>query len=883
MSVSTSAVASVPDHSRPGRAWSRVASFLALAALGQLGLTVIAALGFQHELLRWDDVVMLWHDMQRHEGWSALVHLFEQQNEHRIVFPRLLFAADTAWCAASGQLMYGSLVLLQLLHVWVLAAIAWHGRRQPPAHRVAMVALVALMLFSCHQLENFVWRVQASSILVYLAASVAVLGLLACARNRACGRRIAARVCLGVSLGAGFVANFSRADGNLVWPILVLLAWALRLPRMHLVVLAAWGAACIASYFHGYETPPRGLPPWTVLRHYPGRVLAFVTAFLGAPATYFGVAATLVVGAIGLLLGATLLARAVAVWWRARRGGPPDGRPASDLGLLAVMAFAFGSAAVTGLGRGHGPLDGALVFRYATPALLYWAALLPLLAGGWAETPRASWARTSGLAAVVVFAGGVLAQQATAIDRHRHVARELEVATMALLTGVADIPALSAFNLPKPFLGEVVDFMRTQRLSVFRRGQHEQLGQPLLTHASPVTTSDLRGAITAVRALASPATGVEVRGWISVCPATSAPAPILLVAADTVVGFASCRFVERDAGGGLEWVGYARPGRDAAAELSAFALCDDDGRVAALPGRLEPPPLVDAADDSLAGAMARALLGPPRTFRDAFRAVTEPIRASIGLPLPAEVRAAATRVAGATTLVEAMPGTAGAMRLRGHVARGAVDAATGILVVDAAGRIVGAGRPNEPATTGASDVAWTAWAIVRDQGPVPQVLFVDAGGVRTLPLPPATPDVATASDDAPVIEAPLRSDGAWESASELAWFVPAPDDGPVVDSWAGSDRNQGTCRLGPIQLQPGQRFGLPVLIGPDAQGQTVRVVDVGSGEVLATLDSTAFRGAWRVWRVDVARQGARRVQVEATDRGVGYGQWCALGRLRWLP
>ena len=75
-----------------------------VAAVGQVVVTVVAALRNQHLLLRWDDVFMLWHDMQPQGGWHEVGRLFAQQNEHRIVFPRLLFWADTVWASASGRI-----------------------------------------------------------------------------------------------------------------------------------------------------------------------------------------------------------------------------------------------------------------------------------------------------------------------------------------------------------------------------------------------------------------------------------------------------------------------------------------------------------------------------------------------------------------------------------------------------------------------------------------------------------------------------------------------------------------------------------------------------------------------------------------------------------
>jgi hypothetical protein len=120
----------------------------------------------------------------------------------------------------------------------------------------------------------------------------------------------------------------------------------------------------------------------------------------------------------------------------------------------------------------------------------------------------------------------------------------------------------------------------------------------------------------------------------------------------------------------------------------------------------------------------------------------------------------------------------------------------------------------------------------------------------------------------------------WTKPGELSWYLPPPDAGPVFDSWAGSDRNRGQCRFGPVAVAASS-LGIPVLIGPDASGQQVRVVDAETGALLARAPVSALRGCWRTWRVDLDA-GIRRIAVEAEDDGAGWGQWTARGEPRWL-
>lgn len=575
--------------------WLTIA--FALAALAQVALTVWAAWDTRHELPRWDDGWLLRQDLLLEPGELGLTQLFSQQSEHRIPFPRLFFRADLMWADGSGAFLVTSLLLLQLIHVAVLVAISGCCRApallqtsrvalgKPGLERQVIAGSIAtLMLFSCNQLENFNWRVQISSILVYLTASLSLWALLAWHQRVGDGQRHSSGGALPltrrwwtlpgpwfgvISLVSAFVANYSRADGNLIWPLIGLVAWRLALPRRFLCVLAACGVASVTFCFWDYTTPVQQTAPWTVLVHGLPRATVYFFVFLGAQASTLGVTAAGAAGTIGVLVAAVYV-----VGVATRRLDAPAG-----VGLVAVLLFAAGSGAVTALGRSVGPLESALTYRYATPALLFWAALLMLVIDSLTRrVPASRRLRVLAWSALIFFVGLGLAGQATVIEGHRAIARDLERATMALLSRVCDIPAFNFFSPPRPDFAETVELLRQHR----------------------------------------------------------------------------------------------------------------------------------------------------------------------------------------------------------------------------------------------------------------------------------------------------------------GWFLPTPDRGPVCDSWAGRDGNQGRCVLGPCRMDGTRGLGVPVLVGPDAGGQAVRIRDADSGQALATLEVAAFRGCWRVWHFALADGVSRSVVVEAEDRGSDWGQWLALGRLHWL-
>ncbi|MEZ5966442.1 MAG: hypothetical protein R3F56_21580 [Planctomycetota bacterium] len=853
-----------------------LAAGLTAAAVFQLALCVVSALHLRHDLPRWDDVKILWKDLLHARdglGWSDL---FGQQNEHRIPFPRLFFRADWAWAGATGRLMLAAQLSLQVLHVVVLALVCRHLRwRHRPAF-VAMTAAVTLLLFSCHQLENFVWRVQISSVLVYMAASASFWLVLECSAQRSAGRRVRARVAGVAALAAAFVANYSRADGNLVWPLMVLLAWRLSLPRWIVAVIAAVGALSVGAYFVGYTTPPLHTSPlWTLVHDFP-RAVAFACVFLGAQVADLGVTAAGVVGAVGVVIVAASVA-AVALG-RVRSPGAAA--------CVAVMLFACGSAGVTALGRSMDPLQAALAHRYATPALLMWAGLVPIAIELLVAAGRRTLWRTTGWVVVLAFLGVGLIQQGRAVERHQRTMHGLERATMAVASRVCDLAALYTFCPPQPHLAEIVDSWRSHRVSVFRAPTFDLLGRVLAEHTTlgraDTASVGARGAITAAVAVAGPSGGVEVRGWIATSPDTTAAAPVVLTDRGVVVGFASCRIEPPRADGTLAWVGYARTVDRVAPLLEAHVFVGAGEQVLPLEGAVQAPSVSDPRDDSLAHAMAAALVGPPLpSFEGEFLAALGPWAAAVGQRLDVP---GASDVAGAVDVVEARPGRSGAVRLQGWVDAEIAAVPRSLVLLDDQDRLVGGGRlaAAEPRNAPLRQ-SWTGWAVSGDSGVLPSPYFVAAGSAPLRLQAGGAGDsgaLVSLADLDRRVETRVTVTGAWTRDGELTWFLPLPDAMPIADSWAGSDRNLGSCTLGPFPLHD-RALGIPVLVGPDAKGQIVRAFDAVTGAELETLDTGACRGRWRVWRLRPTGEHTA-VLVEAEDRGSGWGQWQALGPPHWL-
>ena len=282
--------------------------------------------------------------------WSGnLAGLFEQHNEHRLVFNRCVVVAvaffagsiDFRWLIAIGNIgLIGLFVVVCRLHTEQRGKI--------------MVALpVALLMFSFQNWENMTWAL--ASLQNYYGALFSVLAL--CLLPKQSSRLF---VC---GLAFATMASFTMGNGMLVFPVAAAwyvwrLAAAVRGPQSmrpslaRLATIGAVAAAVAVVYAYRYVPPPQHPGVCEDLRR-PGRIVAYFLAFLGSY-TVFRPAAILTGAAICVLF---------AIMLRRRRW---QTNPETYLILLYVL----GSAALAAITRSGFGIEQAVTSRYRILALL---------------------------------------------------------------------------------------------------------------------------------------------------------------------------------------------------------------------------------------------------------------------------------------------------------------------------------------------------------------------------------------------------------------------------------------------------------------------------------------------------------------------------------
>ena len=300
------------------------------------------------------------------QGTLQLSDLFAQQNNHRMLFPRLLTLANAALFHWNRIVeMYVTAVLLTLC-AWILFRFV----RSYWAHPLTPLLFVpiAWMLFSWRQWENLLWGI---GTMFSLLVTGAVLAFCLLHRTRTSDRFASAAAV------AAFVASFSQGGGLLVWPIGLAQLLLQRLrggtdDRPGPGAFAVWtGAATLtgALFFFRYgglRVPwPTGLAYMT--RH-PGVAVSYVATMIGSPLSDRN--------PIAESLGVVVMALGAWAVFRLRRANKELVAAAPLLAFLVLTLLAAVTACDYRMGLGLGQ---ALSSRYCSLTMLGLVALYALL------------------------------------------------------------------------------------------------------------------------------------------------------------------------------------------------------------------------------------------------------------------------------------------------------------------------------------------------------------------------------------------------------------------------------------------------------------------------------------------------------------------------
>ncbi len=394
--------------------------------------------------------------------------LWRQHNEHRIVFPEIVFALDMLWLHGREIL---PLALSFLCYFGVWAVLAWTLFSERSLTAILLAGIVmgwegsAVVLASAFLLQ---WTLMQLAVVLSFA--------------------FLTRRWVAAAIIAAIVATYSSGNALLLWPLLLIAGALLSLARRQMAVLAVAAGLSIGVYFIGYHFSGN-LNLRNFIFH-PLYSAEFIGAYLSMP---FG---AMKAPGFGVWVGLTTLLIAILLLIIAARTGLLVSR--AGIVLFGSYAFTVVTALLTAAGR-MDPADprfsAAETARYVSVPLANWAVFVCLCL--WIASKR-DWkfASPPAIAFVVIVLLLIYIPKLRwwLDDKDRTIAGE-QLAALGIEDGLQD-GTLILKIFPQPaFVRLLLPELRSERLSIFHNRRDKWRGQPL-TKFSKILSTRGSGAIT---------------------------------------------------------------------------------------------------------------------------------------------------------------------------------------------------------------------------------------------------------------------------------------------------------------------------------------------------------------------------------------------------
>ena len=390
------------------------------------------------------------------------------------------------------------------------------------------VGLTAFCLFCPSQGENFVWGFQVCFVLPQLLATLSFVALLLYwLESQQHPDKLPSSKFLLVSIVAALGANYSLANGNLLWPLLVAAALYLRLRVAAVLSFAITGVVSTGLYLYRYARPQYHADPIASLGA-PLSLLKYWALYFVSSWTHrnIRVPELIALAVLAIVVMELLPALSCARAFRA-----------FAIQLVLTMVFCAATALITAAGRLNFGTQQAFASRYQTVALLFWCCLGLLLLGSTFSNPRMRYSfLVAQVCLLAVFVRGSAIARYPIGEARQH-GFTLNAAAAALLTNVNDPvqlkEAYSHVELPL----EIAPYMKVHRLSVFSDHVASQLGKPLESVFSLAALDDCAGILESVVPIDyASGRGLRVAGWAWDTKHAKPPSEIVITTNGIITG-----------------------------------------------------------------------------------------------------------------------------------------------------------------------------------------------------------------------------------------------------------------------------------------------------------------------------------------------------------
>jgi hypothetical protein len=523
------------------------------ACIGLVFLLLLAAWAAYSWVLTIERIVRYYNPLPVWDYWNVVQHLPQyrafdlrvlwiQHNEHRILFPEIVFAIDML-LLHGRQILPLAISFLCYFSTWLV--MSWTILSDRSLSRTTRYSAI---LLACVVIG---WQGSAAVLAVPFLlqwtltqfASVGALALIIPLN------KTSRTFYLAGTVACATIATYSSANGLTLWPVILLACVLLRLRGRYILVIAIAAIINISLYFIGYHFTHQ-LDLSTLFSH-PVYFLGFLSSYMSMPFGRLKPGNLCVwTGFLNLALFFYLLA--ISVRARLLASAPA-------IVLFGYFVFTLLTALLTAAGRMN-PNDmtftAAMASRYLNIPLANWGALIIALI--WLSG-RCGWRLMSPriiLVTATVLLLLILPKFARWLYTNDVFFARQQWATLSVENGLFD-PEIARNLHPSPaFIKSLIQRLRDDHLSLFYRGYSGLLGQPLTSRFPQPSTRSRLGGVMRTFPVSG---GLEIVGW------TDGPRPqrfVFVDESDRIVGLGrklpagSPPSFSQEAPSSLAWVGF---------------------------------------------------------------------------------------------------------------------------------------------------------------------------------------------------------------------------------------------------------------------------------------------------------------------------------------
>jgi hypothetical protein len=282
-------------------------------------------------------------------GHLSLHDLWQQHNEHRIFFPRIvmmLLAIITHW---NTRVEAFAGFLIAVLGFIIFCLIFRQAQKKLTIGATLLTALFSVIWFSPVQYDNWLWGWQIQWFLCVLGVMIVTYSIGLIVKERGVGAKS-----LVFLLAGGILAQYSLGGGILIWPIAIAALCYLRISKKNILLSSGVAVLTTALYYFNYQNPQG--PSKSLAIHQPVNFIKYFFIYLGRPLSYFH-RLTFV---LGFLTFSAFMALVIYLFLKK----PEEFKKLLPWVMLGL--FAICSAVITDLSRLGFGVSQAYSGRYAT-------------------------------------------------------------------------------------------------------------------------------------------------------------------------------------------------------------------------------------------------------------------------------------------------------------------------------------------------------------------------------------------------------------------------------------------------------------------------------------------------------------------------------------